>query len=109
MKWKQNDMTPLILSVLVLQFLLKLYHIHHFVSMLQFSPYFQMCERAAEAHKSKGVIQPSRRSRVGTDPAQSRRSSIDAILDNSNSPLSQVFINCFYPDVVLQTREASLT
>lgn len=51
-------------------------------------PIIQMCEQAAEAHKSKGVIQPSRRSRGSTDPAQPRRSSIDAILDNSNSPLS---------------------
>ncbi|XP_047972626.1 conserved oligomeric Golgi complex subunit 6 [Salvia hispanica] len=58
-------------------------------------PIIQMCEQAAEAHKSKG-IQPSRRSsRVGTDhPAQPRRSSIDALLDNSNSVLSS------------QTREA---
>ncbi|KAH6760850.1 oligomeric golgi complex subunit [Perilla frutescens var. frutescens] len=51
-------------------------------------PIIQMCEQAAEAHKSKGVIQPSRRSRGSTDPAQPRRSSIDAILDNSNSALS---------------------
>lgn len=51
-------------------------------------PIIQMCEQAAEAHKSKGVIQPSRRSRVSTDPAQPRRSSIDAILDSSNSALS---------------------
>ncbi|GFP81526.1 conserved oligomeric golgi complex subunit 6 [Phtheirospermum japonicum] len=48
-------------------------------------PIIQMCEQAAEAHKSKGVIQSSRRSRVSSDPAQQRRSSIDAILDNSRS------------------------
>ncbi|KAL3613790.1 Golgi transport complex subunit 6 [Castilleja foliolosa] len=48
-------------------------------------PIIQMCEQAAEAHKSKGVIQSSRRSRVSSDPAQQRRSSIDAILDNNRS------------------------
>ncbi|KAL3651025.1 Golgi transport complex subunit 6 [Castilleja foliolosa] len=48
-------------------------------------PIIQMCEQAAEAHKSKGVIQSSRKSRVSLDPAQQRRSSIDAILDNSRS------------------------
>ncbi|XP_075484675.1 conserved oligomeric Golgi complex subunit 6-like isoform X1 [Primulina tabacum] len=54
-------------------------------------PIIQMCEQAAEAHKSKGVIQSSRRSRGSSDPAQLRRSSIDAILDNSSStPLSQI-------------------
>ncbi|EYU37491.1 hypothetical protein MIMGU_mgv1a002271mg [Erythranthe guttata] len=53
-------------------------------------PIIQMCEQAAEAHKSKGVIQSSRRSRVGSDPAQLRRSSVDAILENTNStPSSQ--------------------
>lgn len=51
-------------------------------------PIIQICEQAAEAHKSKGVIQPSRRSRVGTETAQTRRSSIDAIFDSSNSALS---------------------
>ncbi|KAL2236786.1 conserved oligomeric Golgi complex subunit 6 [Sesamum indicum] len=54
-------------------------------------PIIQMCEQAAEAHKSKGVIQSSRRSRVSSDPGQARRSSIDAILDNSSSaPSSQI-------------------
>ncbi|KAI3468517.1 hypothetical protein Pfo_025180 [Paulownia fortunei] len=54
-------------------------------------PIIQMCEQAAEAHKSKGAIQSSRRSRVSSDPAQLRRSSVDAILDNSSSaPLSQI-------------------
>ncbi|GER57626.1 conserved oligomeric Golgi complex subunit [Striga asiatica] len=51
-------------------------------------PIIQMCEQAAEAHKSKGAIQSSRRSRVGSDTAQLRRSSIDAILDNSSSSSS---------------------
>ncbi|KAK6158558.1 hypothetical protein DH2020_005872 [Rehmannia glutinosa] len=51
-------------------------------------PIIQMCEQAAEAHKSKGVNQSSRRSRVSSDPAQLRRSSIDALLDNSSSALS---------------------
>ncbi|CAA0820408.1 Unknown protein [Striga hermonthica] len=60
-------------------------------------PIIQMCEQAAEAHKSKGAIQSSRRNRVGSDPAQLRRSSIDAILDNSSSSSSfQVYIfACF--------------
>ncbi|KAL0302517.1 UNVERIFIED_CONTAM: Conserved oligomeric Golgi complex subunit [Sesamum angustifolium] len=54
-------------------------------------PIIQMCEQAAEAHKSKGVIQSSRRSRVSSDPGQARRSSIDAILENSSSaPSSQI-------------------
>lgn len=62
----------------------------HFVMMV----HIQMCEQAAEAHKSKGVFQSSRR-RHSSDPAQPRRSSIDAILDNSNSVLSsQVYIVC---------------
>ncbi|KAL6533673.1 Golgi transport complex subunit 6 [Orobanche hederae] len=47
-------------------------------------PIIQMCEQAAEAHKSKGVIQSSRRSRVSSDPAQLRRSSIDGLLENSS-------------------------
>lgn len=53
----------------------------------------QMCEQAAEAHKSKGAIHSSRRNRMSSDPSQLRKSSIDAILDNnSSSPLSQVYI-----------------
>lgn len=47
-----------------------------------------MCEQAAEAHKSKGVIQSSRKSRAGSDSAQLRRSSIDAILDNTSGLMS---------------------
>ena len=51
----------------------------------------QMCEQAAEAHKSKGAIQLSRRSRTGSDPGQLRKSSIDAILDSGRSiSVSQV-------------------
>ncbi|KAL6501817.1 Golgi transport complex subunit 6 [Orobanche gracilis] len=46
-------------------------------------PIIQMCEQAAEAHKSKGVIQSSRRSRVSSDPAQLRKSSVDGLLENS--------------------------
>lgn len=47
-----------------------------------------MCEQAAEAHKSKGAIQSSRRNRIGSDPAQHRKSSVDAILDSSSSAVS---------------------
>lgn len=51
-------------------------------------PIVQMCEQAAEAHKSKGGL--SRRNRMNSDPSQLRRSSIDAILENKSSiPLSQ--------------------
>lgn len=45
----------------------------------------QMCEQAAEAHKSKGNIQSLRRSRTSSDPNQPRKSSIDAILDSGRS------------------------
>lgn len=58
----------------------------------------QMCEQAAEAHKSKGAIQSSRRSRTSSDPSQLHRSSIDTILDNGRSiSVSQVYIlfSCF--------------
>lgn len=50
-------------------------------------PIIKMCEQWAEAYKSKGVIQSSRRSSTSSDPGQSRRSSVDAILTN-NSALS---------------------
>ncbi|PIN02091.1 hypothetical protein CDL12_25398 [Handroanthus impetiginosus] len=54
-------------------------------------PIIQMCEQAADAHKSKGVVQSSRRNSLSSDPAQLRRSSVDAILDNGGSaPSSQV-------------------
>ncbi|XP_059275487.1 conserved oligomeric Golgi complex subunit 6 [Lycium ferocissimum] len=53
-------------------------------------PIIQMCEQAAEAHKSKGSIHSSRRNRVTSDPIQHRRSSVDALLDgNSSGPLPQ--------------------
>lgn len=52
-------------------------------------PLSQMCEQAAEAHKSKGSIHSSRRSsRTSSDPGQFRRSSVDAILANSSSVAS---------------------
>ncbi|XP_050238959.1 conserved oligomeric Golgi complex subunit 6 [Mercurialis annua] len=52
-------------------------------------PIIQMCEQAAEAHKSKGVAHSSRR-RTSLDPGQINRSSVDALLSNSNSsPSSQ--------------------
>lgn len=66
-------------------------------------PIIQICEQAMEAHKSKGSIESSRRSRTRTDVAQSRRSSVDAILASSsqvtpsknNETPSKIFIiNC---------------
>ncbi|KAI8530810.1 hypothetical protein RHMOL_Rhmol11G0088400 [Rhododendron molle] len=48
-------------------------------------PIIQMCEQAAEAHKSKGAIQMSRRSRTSSDPGQLTKSSVDAILSNNDS------------------------
>ncbi|RVX14535.1 Conserved oligomeric Golgi complex subunit 6 [Vitis vinifera] len=58
-------------------------------------PIIQMCEQAAEAHKSKGVTHSSRRSRASTESGQMSKSSFDAILSNSGSTLfSQV---TFFP------------
>ncbi|KAL2525351.1 Conserved oligomeric complex COG6 [Abeliophyllum distichum] len=52
-------------------------------------PIIQICEQAAETYKSKG-IQSSRRSRLSSDTGQFRKSSVDAILENSTStPSSQ--------------------
>ncbi|KAJ8555255.1 hypothetical protein K7X08_012751 [Anisodus acutangulus] len=52
-------------------------------------PIIQMCEQAAEAHKSKGSIHSSRRNRI-TYLSQHRRTSVDALLDgNSSAPLPQ--------------------
>ena len=45
----------------------------------------QMCEQAAEAHKSKGSFHSSRRSRTTSDPSQLTKSSVDAILAKSSS------------------------
>lgn len=61
-----------------------------------------MCEQAAEAHKSKGVIHSSRRSRISSDSGQTSKTSIDAILTN-DSPLSysQVCFTCFVLSVPL--------
>ncbi|CAI9759527.1 unnamed protein product [Fraxinus pennsylvanica] len=53
-------------------------------------PIIQICEQAAETYRSKGVIQSSRRSRLSSDTSQVRKSSVDAILENSTSaPSSQ--------------------
>ncbi|MCD7451000.1 Golgi transport complex subunit 6 [Datura stramonium] len=53
-------------------------------------PIIQMCEQAAEAHKSKGSIHSSRRNKINSDPSQHRRTSVDALLDgNSSAPLLQ--------------------
>ncbi|XP_031272014.1 conserved oligomeric Golgi complex subunit 6 [Pistacia vera] len=51
-------------------------------------PIIQMCEQAAEAHKSKGAGHSSRRSRMSSDSGQISKSSVDAILSNSSSTLS---------------------
>ncbi|KNA16792.1 hypothetical protein SOVF_085690 [Spinacia oleracea] len=48
-------------------------------------PIIQMCEQAAEAHKSKGAGHSSRRSRISSDSNQLNKSSVDAILSNSNT------------------------
>ncbi|XP_045813719.1 conserved oligomeric Golgi complex subunit 6 [Trifolium pratense] len=53
-------------------------------------PIIQMCEQAAEAHKSKGAGNSSRRSRISTDPGQLTKSSVDAILSNSRSTSSSL-------------------
>ncbi|GMN60370.1 hypothetical protein TIFTF001_029456 [Ficus carica] len=52
------------------------------------NPIIQMCEQAAEAHKSKGVGHSSRRSRVSSDSGQISKSSVDALLSSSISGLS---------------------
>lgn len=66
-------------------------------------PIVQMCEQAAEAHKSKGVIHSSRRSRISSDSGQTSKTSIDAILtndsslsysQNSETPSKIFLINC---------------
>ncbi|KAA3469306.1 conserved oligomeric Golgi complex subunit 6 isoform X2 [Gossypium australe] len=48
-------------------------------------PIIQMCEQAAEAHKSKGAGHSSRRSRMSSDSGQLSKSAVDAILSNNNS------------------------
>ncbi|CAK7340516.1 unnamed protein product [Dovyalis caffra] len=50
-------------------------------------PIIQMCEQAAEAHKSKGVGYASRR-RTSSDSGQINKSSVDALLSNSSSATS---------------------
>lgn len=53
-------------------------------------PIIQICEQAAEAHKSKGAIQSLRKNRTSSDPIQFRRSSLDALVDSGRStPTSQ--------------------
>lgn len=48
-------------------------------------PIIQMCEQAAEAHKSKGLGASSRRSRMSSDSHQLSKSSVDALLSDSGS------------------------
>ncbi|OIT39545.1 PREDICTED: conserved oligomeric Golgi complex subunit 6 [Nicotiana attenuata] len=66
-------------------------------------PIIQMCEQAAEAHKSKGATHSLRRNRITSDPSQHRRSSVEALLDGNNSaslpqtsetPAKIFLINC---------------
>lgn len=53
----------------------------------------QMCELAAEAHKSKGVVQSSGRIRIHSDSGQMSKSSVDALLSNNiSAPFSQVIL-----------------
>lgn len=62
-----------------------------------------MCEQAAEAHKSKGSMHSSRRNRITSDPSQHRKTSVDALLDGSNSALlTQVFLVLFPLKVKVQ-------
>ncbi|XP_028102656.1 conserved oligomeric Golgi complex subunit 6-like isoform X1 [Camellia sinensis] len=56
-------------------------------------PIIQICEQAAEAHKSKGAIPSFRRNRTTSDPSQLSKSPVDAILANNNTlATSQVCI-----------------
>ncbi|KAL9241180.1 hypothetical protein vseg_015321 [Gypsophila vaccaria] len=66
-------------------------------------PIIQMCGQAAEAHKSKGMGHSSRRNRMSSDSNQLNKSSVDAILTNSNpvsasqsieTPSKIFLINC---------------
>ncbi|KAM5565313.1 conserved oligomeric Golgi complex subunit 6 [Rosa sericea] len=52
-------------------------------------PIIQICEQAAEAHKSKGVGHSSRRSRMSSDSGQFSKSSVDALLSSSSAPSPQ--------------------
>ncbi|KAJ4829007.1 Golgi transport complex subunit 6 [Turnera subulata] len=49
-------------------------------------PIIQMCEQAAETHKSKGIGHSRRR--TSSDTSQTNKSSVDALLSNSGSALS---------------------
>ncbi|CAM8923450.1 unnamed protein product [Rhodiola kirilowii] len=51
-------------------------------------PIIQMCEQAAEAHKSKGAVQSGRRGRKSSDGAKLSKSAIDSLLSNSISAQS---------------------
>ena len=60
-----------------------------------------MCEQAAEAHKSKGVGNLSRRGRASLDSGQISKSSVDALLSNSISASSSqviiIYVRCYDP------------
>ncbi|XVF13762.1 hypothetical protein REPUB_Repub08aG0235500 [Reevesia pubescens] len=66
-------------------------------------PIIQMCEQAAEAHKSKAAGHSLRRSRMSSDSGQLSKSAVDAILSNnysgtfsqnSEAPAKIFLINC---------------
>ncbi|KAG5069569.1 hypothetical protein JHK85_001946 [Glycine max] len=59
-------------------------------------PIVQMCEQAAEAHKSKGAGHSSRRSGMSFDCGQLTKSSVDAILSNSSSVSSSLIVGVQY-------------
>lgn len=52
-------------------------------------PIIQICEQAADAHKSKGVGHSSRRSRMSSDSGHFSKSSVDALLSSSSAPSPQ--------------------
>ncbi|KAL6216349.1 hypothetical protein ACLB2K_009572 [Fragaria x ananassa] len=52
-------------------------------------PIIQICEQAAEAHKSKGAGHSSRRNRMSSDLGKFSKSSVDALLSSSSTPSPQ--------------------
>lgn len=61
----------------------------------------QMCEQAAEAHKSKAAGNSSRRSRMSSDSGQLTKSSVDAILSNSRSASSLVCSSSLLKETII--------
>ncbi|KAL6207641.1 hypothetical protein ACLB2K_018598 [Fragaria x ananassa] len=52
-------------------------------------PIIQICEQAAEAHKSKGAGHSSRRNRMSSDSGKFSKSSVNALLSSSSTPSPQ--------------------